>query len=65
MFNHLQNIGTNDKNSQISKEHSYPFSNNIPIMEKLGDWFSLAKCMKNTCEKLTFLVNLQVINLQL
>ena len=37
MFNHLQNIGTNDKNSQISKEHSYPFSNNVPIMEKLGD----------------------------
>ena len=26
-----------------------PFSANVPIMDKPGSWFLLAKCLKNTC----------------
>ena len=29
--------------------HNYPFSTNVPIMDKPGSWFLLAKCLKNTC----------------
>ena len=26
-----------------------PFSTNAPLTDKPGSWFSLAKCLKNTC----------------
>ena len=26
-----------------------PFSTNVPLMDKPGSWFLLAKCLKNTC----------------
>ena len=26
-----------------------PFSTNVPIMDKPGNWFLLPKCLKNTC----------------
>ena len=31
-----------------------PFSTNVPIMDKPGSWFLLAKCLKNTCGRVTF-----------
>ena len=31
-----------------------PFSTNVPIMDKPGSWFLLAKYLKNTCGKMTF-----------
>ena len=30
------------------------FSTNVPIMDKSGSWFLLAKCLKNTCGRVTF-----------
>ena len=29
-------------------------------MDKAGSWFLLAKCLKNTCGRVTFLVKMQV-----
>ena len=31
-----------------------PFSTNVPFMDKPGSWFLLAKCLKNTCGRVTF-----------
>ena len=31
-----------------------PFSTNVPFTDKLGSWFLLAKCLKNTCGRVTF-----------
>ena len=31
-----------------------PFPANVPIMEKPGSWFLLAKCVRNTCGRVTF-----------
>ena len=31
-----------------------PFSTNVPLMDKPGDWFLLAKCLKNTCGRVIF-----------
>ena len=31
-----------------------PFSTNVPIMDKPSSWFLLAKCLKNTCGRVTF-----------
>ena len=31
-----------------------PFSINVPIMDKPGNWFLLPKCLKNTCGRVTF-----------
>ena len=33
------------------------FLTNDPNMDKPGSWFSLAKCLKNTCGRVTFYVN--------
>ena len=30
------------------------FSTNVPLTDKPGSWFLLAKCLKNTCGKETF-----------
>ena len=30
-----------------------PFSTNVPLMDKPGCWFFLAKCLKNTCGRVT------------
>ena len=30
------------------------FPANVPIMEKAGSWFLLAKCVKDTCGRVTF-----------
>ena len=37
-----------------------PFSTNVPFMDKPGSWFLLAKCLKNTCGRLTFFTLPQV-----
>ena len=31
-----------------------PFSTNVPFTVKTGSWFLPAKCLKNTCERVTF-----------
>ena len=31
-----------------------PFSTNVPLMDKPGSWFLLAKCLKNTYGRVTF-----------
>ena len=31
-----------------------PFSTNVPIMDKPSSWFLLAKCLRNTCGRVTF-----------
>ena len=31
-----------------------PFSNNVPLMNKPGSLFLQAKCLKNTCGRVTF-----------
>ena len=31
-----------------------PFQANVPLMEKPGGWFLLAKCVKNTSGRVTF-----------
>ena len=30
------------------------FSTNVPFMDKPGSWFLLAKCLKNSCGRVTF-----------
>ena len=30
------------------------FSTNVPLTDKPGSWFLLAKCLKNTCGRVTF-----------
>ena len=42
-----------------------PFSTNVPLMQKPGSWFLVAKCLKNTCGRLTFWVKMQVVGLHL
>ena len=31
-----------------------PFWTNVPLMDKSGSWFLLAKCLKNNCGRVTF-----------
>ena len=31
------------------------FSTNVQLTDKPGSWFLLAKCLKNTCGRVTFL----------
>ena len=31
-----------------------PFSTNVSLIDKSGSWFLLAKCLKNTCGRVTF-----------
>ena len=40
-----------------------PFSTNVLFMDKPSSWFLLAKCLRNTCGRMTFSVKMQVINL--
>ena len=42
-----------------------PHQANVPLMEKPGGWFLQAKCVKNTCERVTFYIKMQVIDLHL
>ena len=37
-----------------------PFSTNVPLTDKPGSWFLLAKLLKNTCGRVTFQVKMQV-----
>ena len=41
------------------------FSTNFSLMDKPGSWFLLAKCLKNTCGRVTFQVKMQVIDLHM
>ena len=41
------------------------FSPNIPFIDKPGSWFLLAKRVKNTCGRVTFLVKVQVTDLHI
>ena len=34
--------------------HLNTFLTNVPLMDKPGIWFLLAKCLKNTCGRVTF-----------
>ena len=36
------------------KVYINPFSTNVPLMDKTGNWILLAKCLKNTCRRLIF-----------
>ena len=36
------------------------FQANVPLMEKPGGWFFLAKCVKNTCGTVTFLLKMSL-----
>ena len=38
----------------ITDKKVNPFSANVPIMDKPGSWLLLAKCLKNTCGRVTF-----------
>ena len=40
------------------------FQANVPLMKKPYGRFLLAKCVKNTCERVTFQVKMQVIDLR-
>ena len=42
-----------------------PFLTNIPLTDKPGSLFSLAKCLENTCGWVTFSVKMQVMDLHL
>ena len=35
-------------------ETGHLFSTNVPLMDKPGSWFLLAKWLKNTCGRVTF-----------
>ena len=45
-------IGQNDLDQSDCKIFK-PFSANLPLMDKPGSWFVLAKCLKNTCGRVT------------
>ena len=50
---------SNNKNVIVLAHHSIamcfnPFSTNVPLMDKPGGWFLLAKCLKNICGGVTF-----------
>ena len=47
-----------------AKDDLQPFSNNVPLMLKPGRWFLLAKCLKSTCGRVTFLIKMQVVYLK-
>ena len=47
------------------RKYVNPFSTNVPITGKPGSLFLLAKCLKNTCGRVTFLVKMQVDDLHL
>ena len=38
--------------------HFNPFSNNVPLTDKPGSKFLLAKCLKNTCGRVSFQVKM-------
>ena len=40
-----------------------PFSTNVPLMDKPGSWFFLAKCLENTCGTVTCYIKMQVDDL--
>ena len=42
------------KKSAWRKVYIKPFSANVPLMDKPGNWILLAKCLKNTCGRVTF-----------
>ena len=42
-----------------------PFLGNVPLTDKLGNWFLVAKCLKNTCGEVTFWAIMQVNDLHL
>ena len=42
-----------------------PFAANFPLMEKPGSWFTPAKCLKNTFERVIFYIKMQVNYLHL
>ena len=39
------------------------FSTNVPLMDKPGSWFLLAKSLKNTSRRVIFSVKMQAIDL--
>ena len=49
-----------------SRENSViPFSTNVPLTDKSGSCFLLAKCLKSTCGRVTFEVKMQIIDVHL
>ena len=38
----------------VIKDFINPFSTNVPLIDKPGSWFLLAKCLKYTCGRVTF-----------
>ena len=46
-------MGVN-RNLLIHSNSLNPFSTNVPLTDKPGSWFLLARCLKNTCGRVTF-----------
>ena len=38
----------------VSKNIINPFLTNVRLTDKPGSWFLIEKCLKNTCERVTF-----------
>ena len=54
----LQSVSTETKNFPSLLPSIYPFSTNVPLKDKPGRWFLLAKCWKNTCGTVTDVLHL-------
>ena len=48
---HFMYLGKNTENKAYFFN---PFLTNVPLTDKPGSWFLLAKCLKNTCGRVTF-----------
>ena len=58
IFWFLWNVRKSDLHSSSNQEIWWlifnPFSTNVPLTDKPDSWFLLAKCLKNTCGRVTF-----------
>ena len=63
----IENLYQNPKRTLVSNHEEIinPFSTDVQLMKKPGSWFVLAKCLKNTCGRVTFYVKMQVDDLDL
>ena len=49
----------------FNKSIATQVTNDISFTEKPGNWYPVAKCVKNTCERKIFQANMQVLDLYL
>ena len=50
----LGSTSTEIRDTLFLHEGIKSFSNNVPLINKPGSWFLLAKCLKNTFGRMTF-----------